>query len=82
MATASDPALFLAKCGVCHSKGGQAASINPADKAGAVWKKYFERGRHPVDISSISAADLEKIVEFLVAGAADSEKPAAAVIPK
>lgn len=82
MCFAADPALFIAKCGACHAKGAQAAPINPADKAGAVWTKYFERGRHPVDISSISAGDLAKIIEFLVAGAADSEKPAAAVIPK
>lgn len=73
--------LFLQKCGACHKSGGQAASVNPADKAGIVWQKYFKRGRHPVD-TGINDADTDAIVKYLVAHAADSDQPAAAVIPK
>ncbi|MGV1098336.1 c-type cytochrome [Thiovibrio sp. JS02] len=78
---AGGDALFLQSCGACHKKGGQAAVINPADKAGSVWEKYFARGRHPVDIS-LSDADLQSVVAYLTAHAADSDQPAAAVIPK
>lgn len=79
---AGDQELFIAKCGACHKKDGPAGVISPGEKAGAVWKKYFERARHPVDISNISQADMQKIVDFLVSHAADSEQPAAAIIPK
>ena len=73
--------LFVQKCGACHQKGGQAAAVNPADKAGRVWKKYFKRGRHPVDLG-IDDASLGEIIGYLVGHAADSDQPAAAVIPK
>ncbi len=73
--------LFLQKCGSCHKSGGQAASVNPADKAGRVWQKYFKRGRHPVD-TGISDGDTAAIINYLVDHAADSDQPAAAVIPK
>ncbi len=73
--------LFIQKCGSCHKSGSAAASINPADKAGRVWQKYFKRGRHPVD-TGISAGDTSAIIEYLVDHAADSDQPAAAVIPK
>jgi mono/diheme cytochrome c family protein len=74
---------FLTKCGSCHVKGGQAAPVNPADKASVVWGKYFKRGRHPVDFSStISSDDLTAVVDYLKAHAADSDQPAVAVIPK
>lgn len=73
--------LFIQKCGSCHKSGGQAASVNPADKAGRVWQKYFKRGRHPVD-TGISDGDTSTIIEYLVSHAADSDQPAAAVIPK
>ena len=73
--------LFVGKCGACHKSGGQAASVNPADKAGRVWKKYFKRGRHPVDMG-IDDGTLQDIISYLVDHAADSDQPAAAVIPK
>ena len=74
---------FLGKCGACHVKGGQAAPVNPADKASVVWGKYFKRGRHPVDFSAtISGDDVAAIVGYLKAHAADSDQPAVAVIPK
>ena len=73
--------LFLQKCGACHKSGGQAPSVNPADKAGIVWQKYFKRGRHPV-ATGISDSDTQTIIKYLVAHAADSDQPAAAVIPK
>ncbi len=79
---ADDQNLFLSKCGSCHKKDGQAAVISPGEKAGAVWKKYFERARHPVDISNIAPQDMAKIIDFLVSHAADNEQPAAAIIPK
>ena len=83
IATAGDEALFVEKCGSCHKKGGEAAPVNPADKAGSVWVKYFKRNRHPVDLGSkISAEELQKIVSYLESHAADSDQPAAAVIPK
>ncbi|MHB1015998.1 MAG: c-type cytochrome [Desulfurivibrionaceae bacterium] len=78
---ASGDALFLQSCGACHKKGGKAATVNPADKAGTVWEKYFARGRHPVP-TGMSDADLQTVVKYLMAHAADSDQPAAAVIPK
>lgn len=79
--SADGVALFVDKCGACHKKGGQAAVVNPADKAGRVWEKYFARGRHPVDLG-MSDGDLQTVVDYLQAHAADSDQPAAAVIPK
>jgi mono/diheme cytochrome c family protein len=81
VAAADGQGMFLAKCGSCHKSGGKAAVVNPADKAGQVWAKYFERGRHPVDMG-ISEADLKEILGFIAAHAADSDQPATAVIPK
>lgn len=76
-------ALFVQKCGACHMKGGAAAPVNPADKAGVVWEKYFARGRHPEGLSaSVSDAELETVIGYLKAHAADSDQPATAVIPK
>jgi len=75
--------LFVAKCGQCHKRGGEAKVLNPADKAGTVWKRYFKRGRHPVDLSGrISKKELSSIVQYLQDHAADSDQPAAAVIPE
>ncbi|MDR9500897.1 MAG: cytochrome c [Desulfurivibrionaceae bacterium] len=75
--------MFKQKCGACHVKGGQATPVNPADKAGIVWKKFFTRGRHKVDFSpTISGSDLQLIVQYLQDHAADSDQPAVAVIPK
>ncbi|WP_456386424.1 c-type cytochrome [Desulfolithobacter sp.] len=76
-------AIFVQKCGSCHQKGGQAAPVNPADKAGLVWKKYFKRGRHPVDLTAtITDADMASILSYLQDHAADSDHPVAAAIPK
>ncbi|OCC15420.1 hypothetical protein DBT_1167 [Dissulfuribacter thermophilus] len=73
----------MAKCGACHKKGGKAAPVNPADKAGRVWEKYFKRNRHRVDISkNISTEELSRIINYLKGHAADSDQPAAAVIPR
>lgn len=80
-AAADGQGMFLEKCGSCHKAGGQAAVINPADKAGVVWSKFFERGRHPGDLS-IPEADLKLILDYIAAHAADSDQPATAVIPK
>ena len=75
--------LFINKCGQCHKRGGEAKVLNPADKAGSVWKRYFKRGRHPVDLSGkISKDELSSIVQYLQEHAADSDQPAAAVIPE
>ena len=77
--------LFIKHCLSCHQSGGKADPVNPADKAGRVWKKYFKRGRH-IDndklISSIGEENLKKILNYLVDNAADSDHPEAAVIPK
>jgi len=82
-AVAGDADLFIAKCGACHKRGGQAAAVNPADKAGRVWAKYFKRGRHPVDLTAtISESEMAAIIQYLKDHAADSDQPAAAVIPK
>ena len=81
MAAADSQGMFLSKCGNCHKRGGQAAVVNPADKAGRVWEKYFARGRHPVDMG-ISEDDLAAVIQYLTDHAADSDQPAAAVIPK
>ncbi len=75
--------LFMKKCGSCHHKGGQAPPVNPADKAALVWKKYFKRRRHPIDLSKIiSPQELQEILTYLQEHAADSEQPEAAIIPK
>lgn len=75
--------VFVQKCGGCHQKGGKAAPVNPADKAGIVWGKYFKRGRHPEDLSTlVSDNDMIIILEFLQDHAADSDHPVAAAIPK
>ena len=73
---------FLKDCGSCHKSGGKASPVNPADKAASVWKKYFKRKRHPVDISSIPPAELSEILKYLQQHAADSDQPEAAAIPK
>ena len=74
--------LFLKNCGSCHKTGGKAPPVNPADKAGIVWKKYFKRKRHPVDISNISSNEMSGILTYLQNHAADSDQPEAAVIPR
>lgn len=82
-AGASDLDIFLTRCGNCHKTGGEAAPVNPADKAGLVWKKYFQRNRHAIDLSStITELELERILAFLEHHAADSDHPVAAIIPK
>lgn len=83
LAAASNLDSFLDKCGSCHKSGAEAAPVNPADKAGVVWVKYFKRERHPGDLNStINADEMANIVEFLKNHAADSDHPVAAVIPK
>jgi len=73
---------FLKNCKSCHKAGGIALSVNPTDKAAVVWKKYFKRKRHPIDISSISADDMQAILRYLQDHAADSDHPEAAAIPR
>ena len=76
-------ATFVQKCGSCHQRGGQAPPVNPADKAGLVWKKYFKRGRHPVDLTAtVNDAEMALILSYLQDHAADSDHPVAAAIPK
>jgi len=77
--------LFIKNCANCHKSGGSAPVINPADKAGEIWKKYFSRGRHPDNekmMSSIGEENSKKILNYLMNNAADSEHPEAAIIPK
>jgi hypothetical protein len=75
--------IFVNKCGQCHHTGGQAMPINPADKAGLVWIKYFKRQRHPVDLTNtINSSEMKSILQYLQNHAADSERPVAAAIPK
>lgn len=75
--------LFVQKCGSCHKRGGSASPVNPADKAGVVWEKYFARGRHPQGLAAtVNDAELQTVVQYLQTHAADSDQPAAAVIPK
>ena len=74
-------ALFKEKCGSCHLRGGEAAPINPGEKAGSVWDKYFKRGRHPVALN-ISDSDMEIILQYLQDHAADSDRPEMSAIPK
>ncbi len=76
-------AIFVEKCGSCHAKGGETAPVNPADKAGLVWKKYFKRGRHPGNLSAhVNDAEMAEIMSYLQDHAADSDHPVAAAIPK
>ena len=80
---ADGAALFVQKCGGCHKRGGQTTAVNPADKAGVVWKKYFDRGRHPVALAqSLNDSELGAVIQYLQDHAADSDQPATAVIPK
>ena len=78
---ASGEASFKAKCGACHVKGGEAAPVNPGEKAATVWEKYFKRGRHPVDLK-MSESEIGVIVQYLVSHAADSDQPEMLAIPK
>jgi mono/diheme cytochrome c family protein len=79
----ADETTFVNNCGKCHQVGGTAPPVNPADKAGIVWIKYFKRQRHPVDLSGIiSKEDMQSILQYLQKHAADSERPVAAAIPK
>ncbi len=83
LSMASELNMFLDKCGTCHKDGAEAAPVNPADKAGVVWAKYFKRGRHPGDLSSsVSADEMKVVIQFLANHAADSDHPVAAIIPK
>ncbi len=80
---AENGTLFVKKCGACHRKDGKAPPINPADKAALVWKRYFKRKRHPIDLSNIiTPNELQQILTYLQEHAADSDQPEAAVIPK
>lgn len=83
-AIAADNSLvFLEKCGACHKRNSEVAPINPADKAGLVWMKYFQRNRHPVELeSTISEGEMAVILDYLKEHAADSEVPVSAAIPK
>lgn len=75
--------VFVEKCGACHKKDSEVAPINPADKAGLVWVKYFQRRRHPVRLtSSITEGEMTMILDYLKEHAADSEVPVAAAIPR
>lgn len=83
MVAATNLDTFLEKCGLCHKNGGKAPAVNPADKAGVVWAKYFKRDRHPGDLHvSINPEDMADILTFLKNHAADSDHPVAAIIPK
>ena len=83
LAHGADKTIFINKCGQCHHIGGQAPPVNPADKAGLVWIKYFKRQRHPVDLTNtLSSTEMQSILQYLQDHAADSERPIAAVIPK
>ncbi|MFH1214880.1 MAG: cytochrome c [Pseudomonadota bacterium] len=83
IASADGGALFKQKCGACHQKGGQAAPVNPADKAAVVWEKFFDRNRHSPDLAgSLAADELGSVVEYLKKFAADSDRPETAAIPK
>lgn len=73
--------IFLQKCASCHREGGKAEPVSPAAKAGLVWVKYFERKRHPIQLS-ISDEEMGVILAYLRQHAADSEVPLSAVIPK
>jgi mono/diheme cytochrome c family protein len=73
---------FINKCGACHKSGGEAAPVNPGDKAAVVWKKYFKRKRHPVELTAINPDEMQEIISYLRDHAADSDHPASAVIPK
>ena len=77
----AEEALFKNHCGACHMKGGEAAPVNPGDKAGSVWVKYFKRGRHPVELN-IPEGEMDSILEYLEAHAADSDQPEMSAMPK
>jgi mono/diheme cytochrome c family protein len=74
-------ALFKQQCGVCHMKGGEAAPVNPGDKAARVWVKYFKRDRHPVTLN-IPEESMDVLVEYLEDHAADSDQPQMLAIPR
>ncbi len=80
---ADGKAAFTRACGQCHHAGGQAAVVNPADKAAIVWDKYFKRQRHPAILSQlISETEMMEIMTYLRNHAADSEQPVSAAIPQ
>ena len=73
--------MFKNHCGACHLRGGEAAPVNPGEKAGRVWVKYFKRGRHPAKLN-IPEGEMESIIEYLEDHAADSDQPQMSVIPQ
>ena len=80
---AGDTNIFVRKCVQCHLNDGQISPVNPADKAGIVWAKYFKRQRHPVALDDlISESEMLDILAYLKKHAADSEQPFAAAIPQ
>ncbi len=80
---AGENTIFIKQCCSCHRAGGEAPPINPADKAGLVWFKYFQRKRHPVNLGRlIRKKDMHRILLYLKKHAADSEHPVAAAIPQ
>lgn len=72
---------FKSKCLCCHTKNGEARNIGPTKYASIQWVKFFSRKKHKrkKDISlSVFPDDIELIKVYLVAHAADSDRPEAA----
>ena len=82
IARANPKEIFVKHCGACHKTKGKVEPVNPADKAGIVWLKYFKRKRHKPDLSFIPEKEMKIIKQYLVEHAADSDQPEAAIIPK
>ena len=73
--------LFQSRCGTCHKSGGESTVFAPVKYASVQWNRFFERNKHrrKKDISSqIGPDELEKIKQYLVDHAADSDRPIAA----
>lgn len=72
--------VFATRCGSCHKSGGEAPAFAPAKFAAIQWERFFSRNKHAKfkDITTqFSAADLNDVKIFLIAHAADSDRPQA-----
>ena len=71
---------FVSKCGSCHRTGGEAERFAPTKYASTQWERFFRKNKHTAkkDISGqVSPADLERVKDYLVEHAADSDQPEA-----
>lgn len=79
--SADGEALFETKCLSCHSKKGEVRIVAPVKYAAIQWERFFKKEKHrrKKEISHLmSQQEKNKIMQYLVNHAADSDRPIAA----